>query len=294
MSVAELSPELVDAVLEACGLSIRPSPDLAGLHALYAAWCRHVPFDNIRKLIAVHAAAPGPLPGDDPTDFFTCWLAHRVGGTCWSGNGALCALLRHLGFAAHRGVATMLVAPDLPPNHGTVVVALAEGEYVVDASIMHVEPLPMRPGHSAVIAHPAWGVAGRWQDDRFTINWWPILRDDRIDCRIDAWPVSARRFLDQHETTRAWSPFNFELVFNRVDSDGRIGVANGCARRLAADVDTAAPLRDRVAYLVDVCGVSEAMAVRVPADRPTPPPPGSAIGDALIFPFELSAADPES
>ena len=169
----------------------------------------------------------------------------------------------------------MLVAPDLPPNHGTVIVELPEARFVVDASIMHVEPLPMRPGETAALAHPAWGVAGRWQDGNFAINWRPILREDRIDCRIDAWPVTARRFVEQHETTRAWSPFNFELVFNRVDGDERVGVANGCARRLAADADTTEPLRDRVAFLVDVCGVSEAMAVRVPADRPTPPPPGS-------------------
>lgn len=101
------------------------------------------------------------------------------------------------------------------------------------------------------------------------------MREDRIDCRVDQWPVDAARFRDQHEATRDWSPFNFELVFNLVRGDGRIGVGNGLRRRLSPDGEIAEPMADRIAYLVDVCGVSEAMAARLPEDRPTPPPPGS-------------------
>jgi N-hydroxyarylamine O-acetyltransferase len=37
----------------------------------------------------------------------------------------------------------MMVAPNLPPNHGTALVDLPDGRYVVDASILHVEPLPL-------------------------------------------------------------------------------------------------------------------------------------------------------
>ena len=87
----------------------RPAPDRDGLAAVYGAWCRRVPFDNVRKMIHVRAEDPGPLPGDDPTEFFESWLAHGAGGTCWAGNGALFALLQALGFSASRGVATMLV-----------------------------------------------------------------------------------------------------------------------------------------------------------------------------------------
>lgn len=275
MGSQTLTPDLADRVLEAFGLSTRPAPDLAGLATLYDAWCRHVPFDNIRKLIAVRAADPAPLPGDDPAEFLSQWLEHRVGGTCWAGNGALCALLEQLGFDARRGVATMLVAPDIPPNHGTVVVDLAEGRFVVDASIMYVEPLRAEPGVEAHVAHPVWGVTGRWRDERFAINWRPMLREDRIDCRVDEWSVDVPRFRAQHELTRAWSPFNFELTFNLVRGDARIGVGNGLGRRIDGSGETAFPLTDRVAFLVETCGVSEAMARRVPEDVPMPPPPGS-------------------
>ena len=48
-----LSPDLLERVLSRLGLSATPAPDLNGLKTVYAAWCRGVPFDNIRKLIHV-------------------------------------------------------------------------------------------------------------------------------------------------------------------------------------------------------------------------------------------------
>jgi len=42
-----------------------------------------VPFDNVRKLIHVKSGKAGPLPGGTAEDFFTAWLRHGTGGTCW-------------------------------------------------------------------------------------------------------------------------------------------------------------------------------------------------------------------
>jgi hypothetical protein len=62
---------------------------LDSITVLHAAWCRTVPFDNVRKLTHVNNRAPDPLPGDDTTDFFEAWLTYGTDGTCWAGNGAL-------------------------------------------------------------------------------------------------------------------------------------------------------------------------------------------------------------
>jgi len=276
MSGAGLSEDLLDRALTRLGFANRPGADLAGLRQVYNAWCRNVPFDNSRKLIAVRGGDDGPLPGDTPEDFLEAWLAHGTGGTCWAGNGALCALLTALGFDASRGVATMLVAPDLPPNHGTVVVDLPEGRLLVDASIMFVEPLPVADGIGSNVVHPAWGVQGRWSEGKLLVRWRAMLRDDPFDCRVDDFPVEASRFRQQHEATRAWSPFNFELNMNLVRGDERIGVALNHAVRIdAAGRVTREPLADRVAYLVEEMGLSEEIASQIPPDIPTPPPPGS-------------------
>lgn len=274
--MTSLSPALTESVLERLGLAATPGQDLAGLAELYGAWCRNVPFDNIRKRIAVSEGASGPLPGDDATEFFKAWLDHGVGGTCWAGNGALCALLESLGFDARRGVSTMMVAPDLPPNHGTVLVTLPEGRFIVDASILFTEPLPMIDGAESRIDHPAWGVTGHWLEDKYAIRWRALHVAEAFNCRIDQWPVDAQRFRDQHEATRNWSPFNFELTFTVVRGSGRIGLAHGEAVRIDAGGEVSSePLKDRVAYLVDELGVSPELARRVPEDVPTPPPPGS-------------------
>lgn len=274
--IVEIESSQVEQVLQRLGLSARPTSDLEGLKSLYEAWCRSVPFDNVRKLIALGAGSADRLPGDDPADFFDTWLQYGVGGTCWAGNGALCALLQSLGFDAYRGAATMMVAPDLPPNHGTVVVRLPQGQFLVDASILFVEPLPLVDGRESSIDHGAWGVRGHWLDDKFAVRWRALHREDFIDCRLDEWPVDAGRFRAQHEATRAWSPFNFELTCNLVRNDGRIGIAGGQAIFLHADGSlTAKPLDDRMAFLVDELGINAELAAQIPADVPTPPPPGS-------------------
>lgn len=271
-----LPPGLVESVLDRFGLSDRPTPDIDGLTELYGAWCHSIPFDNLRKLIDLRADPGGPLPGDDPAEFLRAWLDHGVGGTCWAGNGALCALLEALGFDARRGVATMMVAPDLPPNHGTVVVSLPEGTFLVDASILFVEPLAMTEGREARIAHPAWGVTGHWPDHRFAVRWRALHVPEPFDCRIDELAVDARRFHEQHEATRDWSPFNFEATFTVVRDGGRVGLAHGQAVRIDEQgAVTAEPLKDRLGYLVDELGVSPQLARQVPEDVPTPPPPGS-------------------
>src|SRR5690242_5074380 len=119
-----LPQSLIEKILAKLGLPTVPTIDLKGLDAIYSQWCRKVPFDNVRKLIHVKAGNLEPLPGDNSVDFFENWLKYGTGGTCWAGNGALFALLSALGFDSSRGVATMLVAPDVPPNHGTVLVRI--------------------------------------------------------------------------------------------------------------------------------------------------------------------------
>ena len=274
----ELSIDLLERVLAKLGLSGRPAPALDGLQTLYAAWCRKVPFDNVRKLIHIHNHEPGPLPGDDATDFFEAWLAYGTGATCWAGNGALYTLLVSLGFHASRGMGTMLVAPHIPPNHGTVLVACDETRYVVDASMLHGEPLRLDPDTPTGVTHPAWGVQCSTRDGYWYIRWHPAHMLDGLDCRLDHLHVTRETFRDRHEQTRPWSPFNYELYARlicgeavvsttggqRVELNGTGGVVR---RHLEGD--------DRIRLLVDELGMQEEIVQRLPLDMPTPPPPWS-------------------
>lgn len=278
LGTEDLSIDLLKRVLMRLGLSDRPAPTLDGLRALYAAWCRKVPFDNVRKLIHVQHHDPGPLPGDDAEDFFEAWLTYGTGGTCWVGNGALHALLVSLGFCASRGIGTMLSAPHLPPNHGTVLVTCDETRYVVDASISHSEPLRLDEHTPTGVAHKAWGVHCSKSDGHWYIRWRPVHMPDGLDCRIDHLRATRETFRELHEQTRAWSPFNYELYARLIRGDAVVGVAHGQRVELNGEggvVHKRLEGDDRIRLLVDELGMNEGIAHRLPLDTPTPPPPGS-------------------
>ncbi|MEP6884667.1 MAG: arylamine N-acetyltransferase [Gammaproteobacteria bacterium] len=281
----DLPEDLVDRVLAKLELARRPEPTLEGLHAVYSSWCRRVPFDNIRKLIHVRRQDPGVLPGDDARDFFDGWIRYGAGGTCWAGNGALCALLRALGFDARRAVGTMLVAADLPPNHGSTTAVFDGRRYLVDASILHDEPLLLDehapPGERAlgVAAIPAWNAACRLLDGHWYVRWRPLHKPEGIDCRIDQFDSQAATFRQRHEQSRGWSPFNYELHVRMNRGTSVIGSAFG--QRMEIDESGRAgqcllPARDRIRFLVEEIGIHEELAAMVPPDVPTPRPPSAA------------------
>ena len=271
-----LEPALVERVLGKMELSTHPRSTIAGLRALYSAWCRKVPFDNVRKLIHLHRNDRRALPGDDAADFFESWLRYGTGGTCWAGNGALNVLLRSLGFASARGLATMLVAPGIPPNHGTVVVTCEERRFIVDASILHGEPLELAVSGPSSVAHPAWGAGCSVGDGQAIIQWRPLHKPDGLDCRIDDFDVSAETFRSLHEQTRPWSPFNYQLYGRINRGNGVIGTAFGrCIEFDASGKPHQRELapEERMKFVVEHLGIAEEIAAMLPQDVPTPPPP---------------------
>lgn len=277
MRSAAIAPDLVERVLERLGFAKAPDPDRAGLATLYGAWCERIPFDNVRKRLHVAAGDPGPLPGDEPAGFFEAWLAYGAGGTCWAGNGALCALLETLGFRAVRGVATMLALPHIPPNHGTVVVDLDGRRFLVDASILFGEPLalPDAATPATAIDHPAWGVRARSEAGKPFVRWRALHRDD-LDCRVDVLAADAAEFRVRHEATRAWSPFNYSISARRNRDGGVIGVALGQRGEIAPDGRLSVrPFEpgERTAFLVEALGIAESLAAALPPDEALPPPP---------------------
>lgn len=273
-----LDPALTERVLERLGIARRPDPDFDGLREVYAAWSQAVPFDNLRKLRHVSANDAGPLPGDDVRDFLQAWLAWGAGGTCWAGNGALCMLLRSLGFEAVRAVATMLVAPNVPPNHGSVVAHVDGRCWLVDASMIYAEPLLLSEDAETAVEHPARGVRCNRRDQRWHVRWRPLHLPDGFECRLEALSAGAAEFCERHEATRAWSPFNYEANARVNRGDRVIGLAFG--HRVELDA-TGAVLRTpvdadgRLRVMVDELGIHPELAEQVPSERPTPPPPWS-------------------
>ena len=284
--------ELFERVLAQLGFHDRPEPTLENLRAIYAAWCRQVPFDNVRKIIHVRTGDPRPFPGNTPEDFLAAWLQHGTGGTCWSNAGASHALLEWLGFKVERGIATMLAAPHLPPNHGTLCVLFGEARYLVDCSILHAEPLRLDETAETRVEHPAWGVRCAPRNGHWHIDWRPLHRTDGFECRLERFGATAAEFAESYERTRAWSPFNYAVTSRTNRGDEVTGVAFGQSVTLHADGSvTQKPIthEERQRLLIEHLGLSEEIVAQLPADLPTPPPPGSATAQRALEAAQPSA-----
>jgi arylamine N-acetyltransferase len=271
-----LAPALIERVLLGLGLCQKPEITIEGLTRIYTAWCQSIPFDNVRKLIHVRSSAHGPLPGSTAQDFFEAWLKFGTGGTCWSGAGACYALLKSLGFSASRGVATMLVTPNVPPNQGTVLVSFGRERYLVDCSMLHGTPLELLTKGNTAIAHPAWGVRTSRRDGRVHIKWRPLHKTDGFECRLEHFGAEQQEFETLYDITRGWSPFNYELSARINRGDEVVGAGFGNAVRLCADGSVLSKRMDRAVrdqLLIEEIGIAEELVAQLPEDVKTPPPP---------------------
>jgi arylamine N-acetyltransferase len=272
-----LERPLVDEVIKKLTGGPQPSLDMEGLAALYDAWCRKIPFDNLLKRISLERG-DSLLPGDDPDLFFRNWLYHGVGGTCWAGSNALCALLRSLGFAARRAVATMHRGRSDTPNHGTVIVRLEQHSYLVDTSMLHRRPLPLPEAGCLPPCSDSGGIDWVKYGNPMTLRWQPLHMPEGCLCTLWRRKVSRRHFCRENQRTRRWSPFNFSIHTRIIKGDVTVGIAEGHLLHIAADgawTRTPATFEEIRRFLGRELGVSDYFLERLPPDRSTPPPPKS-------------------
>jgi len=277
-----LSTATVERVLTRLGISRRPQPDLDGLNELYTAWCGAVPFDNVRKRIWFASDRSVPLPGGGATDFFENWLLHGTGGTCWPGNGALFALVDALGFDARRIAGAMIDSPGPPDRagHGSVVVTLDGIDYLVDASILSFEALPLVPGAPATAGPGIHQIRAAWTETEADstatgvdviwltghardtpIHFRPSPEFDRVDHAF---------FLDGYERSKHSGPFNRALRVCRRYPDSIVTIHRNELTTVAADGSVskcALSASERTGVLLDQLHYSEESIQNLPPDE---------------------------
>jgi arylamine N-acetyltransferase len=206
-----VKPHTIERVLERLGLTGPPERSLEGLNAVYRAWGLAVPFDNVRKRIALCRGDTGPLPGAHAEDFFANFLQHGTSGTCWPSSNGLFALLDACGFEARRISASMR---DMGiPNHGSVIVRIDDTDYLADSNMLPPAVFPVRPGEAYAVAYPVQRIRAEPVDDSHRIWFELALGDSELACRILEDRVDHAYFLQRYEITResGQSPFNGAL-----------------------------------------------------------------------------------
>jgi N-hydroxyarylamine O-acetyltransferase len=177
----------------------------------------------------------------------------------------------------------MMAAPNLTPNHGTVLVNFGSQLFLVDSSILHGQPLSLSRESETFVSHPAWGVRCDWRETNWFVQWRPLMKLEGFDFRLDRFAATETDFKDSYVRTRGWSPFNYELSARVNLGDKVIGVASGHAISLLPDGSvTRTPLTpdERRRLLIEDIGITEALVMQLPDDVPTPPPPWSQTAQA--------------
>lgn len=268
-----LAPDQRDAVLERLGFGAPVEPDRAGLDALYLAWCRSVPFDNLVKRLDL-VVGTTPFRNDRPDAFFDLWLAHGTGGTCWPGSRALGTLLHSVGFTVRLGSASM--ADDVAGrvhSHGTILATVDDDLLWVDSSMLTDEPVLLVRGEATALAHPVRPVRVEPVDDLWRVFWSSGSGVGEMGCLLLDDEVDGEHHSARYEWSREWSPFNTAVFATRNRPDevitfwaGRHDVMDAGGHRPGTTLDPDV----RRAVLVDDFGYSEEIVDALPPDDPPP------------------------
>ena len=239
MSIKPLTVTGVDEVVRLLGFDVRPDPDLEGLRDVYRAWCRRVPFDNLRKLVALHFRFP-EIPGIDPADFFAAWQLTGAGATCWGSNNALHALLVGLGFDARLHAASMM---DGEVNHGTTLVAIDGMRWMADTSMHTDAPVPLVDGEPASVDHQGYVTSARPDPGGWLIDLATPDPEFRMPCRLHA-ETDHDATAAANEKSREWSPFNHGIMAAINDEGGTWMLKNNELTRIDRSGTSGSTLTD--------------------------------------------------
>lgn len=271
----ELTREQLEAVLKHFGFDDFPSIDLIGLEAVYRAWCRNVPFDNVQKRVYFARGEDGLLPGIFPVEFFDNLLEHGTGGTCWTTTGAFYSLLMALGFDVARVTGDMLDIGEFDrPTHGSTVVSIDGNKYCVDTSILSEEPIPLLEGETASTTTPLLETTSEPVEDTWKIWWMPGHSRDRMAMQFTgpgaAPVVDLDYFIHRSEVSRSSSLFN-QAVYIRKNMDGCVRTI-GRGKYVKLDLPgvlTVEELDDDQfrTVLIDTFGLSEEIVEVLPPDN---------------------------
>jgi len=274
------SEKVRDRILERLGLSAAPGPDMRGLRELYRAWSANVPFDNVRKMIALRTGES--LPGHSAEDFFENWLRDGAGGTCWPSSNALFELSIALGFDSRRIAASMRDIGII--NHGSIKVRIDGSDWLIDSSILCNTPLPLGDEIFAT-GDPVFEVEVEAVDGTHVVWTHTPPHAEFMPCRLILDPAGTEVYRERYEASREMSPFN-QRLYARRNRPGRMVVllGNTLFIKTAEGVESAELTRDGVREaLRDLIGLSGDLIERwveagcleasfEPPSGPKPPP----------------------
>ena len=278
--MTEISNEIQTKILKHLEISEPITTDLQTLQRIYTSWCLHVPFDNIRKMIALQSEYKQKLPGLDAFDFFENWLENGSGATCWPMANAFYELLISIGFDAKRIAGYMRDLGVL--NHASVKVIINGQNYIAEAAFFLNKVFLL--GQDTIIENDPVFPAEIEKEGESHLLWMQTPPGkDFFYCRINSNPVDFLFFNEGYEASRDRSIFNQRLYARKNYPDKLIILwGNTYVLKTINGVDYRELSRDEVCLaLRNDIGISEnlinkwivAGCLEASFGKPTGPPP---------------------
>jgi arylamine N-acetyltransferase len=276
-----LDPYLVSQVRQRIGLGTDIPVDHAGLAQFYEAWAQNVPFCSIQKRIHVATGAPGDFPGATAEQYLADYLAHGTGGTCFAAGEAIYQMLRALGFPAKRVAAKMLEFEHLPGlNHGSVLVELPEGSFLVDPFFNSEHPLPLAEGETMVAKYEPRTIRAVSGEDglRWVIRWRFPFATTWLRCAIADEHIGVPRdvFHERYRSSGGEANAFNSGVYISINRGEDVHVLYKGAYHVRSPDQPArsrpVDLDERNRLLASVFGISPEIISRLPEDAPEPEP----------------------
>lgn len=211
-----LSDHLRQKLCARLGVALE-APTATQLARVYAAWCGQIPFDNVRKLIALREGQSAPLPGSHASDFFAHWLSDGTGGTCWSSSHAMFSLVTALGFTARRIAGSMRDTGIV--THGSVIVTIEEQEWLVDSSALTNRPVPLHHNQYRD-TDPVFPTEWQREGDTHVLRFAGAPGPELTPCRFLVDPTDTSYVQQRYELSRGFGPFNHFTYARRSVRDG--------------------------------------------------------------------------
>ena len=210
--MTKVSKELQTKILDRLEFSKPISLDIKALQSLYSSWCLHVPFDNLRKMIALKSENKQALPGLNAFDFFENWLENGAGATCWPMANAFYELLISLGFNAQRITGYMRDLGVI--THGSVKVIINGKNYLAEASLL-LNQILLLEQDTFIQSDPVFPVEIEKEGESHLLWMQTPPGNDFFYCRIISNPVEFPIFDQRYEASREHSAFNKQLYARR-------------------------------------------------------------------------------
>ncbi|MDC0033325.1 arylamine N-acetyltransferase [Alphaproteobacteria bacterium] len=278
ISEPKLSSEILTHILIKLDLAEKPECNLVGLNRVYAAYCGHVPRDNIQKRIWLTGKQNTPVTGGDPIEFFENWLAHGTGGTCFPASGGLHTLLCALGFDAKRVTGCVIRdGIEYDANHSSVMARVDGADFLVDPQQASFTALPIIPGKTSSAGNGIHSTRTVPVPGGFELQSFPGSNRQeplRIRFYLENCFVSHAFFLENYALSAVRelgrSPFNDTLIVSRRFPGSLVIVGRGNRIEVSADntvTKVEINIDERNKILIKELGISEEITKAIPPDE---------------------------